>query len=216
MRKSAVAEKARQTRILERLEALFPDAKTELEYRNPFELLIAVILSAQCTDKQVNKVTPGLFEKFPSPEAFAVLSSEELEPHIRSIGLFKSKARHIVAACRMLVEAHGSQVPARHEDLVKLPGVGRKTANVVVSTAFDTPAIAVDTHVFRVSNRLRLATGKTPEQVEQGLMKLIPPQKWGKAHHWLILHGRYTCTARAPQCQHCGLAEWCPSAGNGV
>lgn len=195
--------------ILEILERLYPNPRTELIHRNPFELLIATILSAQSTDEMVNRVTPALFERCPTPEAFLELSVEDLESMIRTIGLYRSKARNILATCRRLVEEHDGQVPRSREALMELPGVGRKTANVVVSNAFGQPAIAVDTHVFRVANRIGLASGKTPDQVEQQLMERIPESRWTDAHHWLILHGRRVCHARRPRCEACPLQRLC-------
>ncbi|MDI3328684.1 MAG: endonuclease III [Alicyclobacillaceae bacterium] len=196
-------------RILDVLEQTYPDAKCALRHRNPFELLIATMLSAQCTDERVNMVTGPLFDAFPAPEDFARLAPEELEPYIQSCGLFKTKARNIVAACRRLVEEHGGEVPADREALEALPGVGRKTANVVLSNAFGVPAIAVDTHVFRVANRIGLAEAKTPEETERQLMERIPKNKWSSAHHWLIHHGRQICSARSPGCDRCSVAPYC-------
>jgi len=199
--------------VLDRLAAERPDPRPELDFTTNFQLLVAVILSAQCTDKRVNEVTAQVFPRFGTPEAFAAIEAEELEPLVRPCGLGPSKARNIVATARILVEQYGGEVPASHEALIKLPGVGRKTANVVVSTAFDIPAIAVDTHVFRLSHRLGWSSGKTPDLVEADLQKLIPMEKWSKAHHWLILHGRYTCVARKPKCESCQLQDICPRLG---
>ncbi|MBX6395475.1 MAG: endonuclease III [Alicyclobacillaceae bacterium] len=196
-------------KILDVLEQTYPDAKCALNHRNPFELLIATMLSAQCTDERVNMVTGPLFAQFPTPEDFARLTPEELEPYIQSCGLFKTKARNIVAACRILVELHGGRVPEDREALQALPGVGRKTANVVLSNAFGVPAIAVDTHVFRVANRIGLAEAATPEETERQLMKRIPKKKWSAAHHWLIHHGRQICSARSPGCDRCPVAPYC-------
>jgi len=195
--------------LLEIFERLEPHPRTELVHRNPFELLIATILSAQSTDEMVNRVTPALFERCPTPEAFLELSVEELEAMIRTIGLYRSKARNILATCRRLVEDHDGQVPRSREALMELPGVGRKTANVVVSNAFGQPAIAVDTHVFRVANRIGLACGRTPDQVEAQLMARIPESRWTDAHHWLILHGRRVCHARRPRCGECPVRHLC-------
>lgn len=190
---------------------VYKDVKPALIFKNPFELLIAVILSAQCTDKRVNVTTARLFAKAPTPEAIIDMGIEALENEIRDCGLFHNKAKNIMATCRTLVEEFSGEVPSDYDTLLKLPGVGRKTANVVTSIAFNRPAIAVDTHVFRVANRLKLAVGDTPLQVEQGLMKAIPKDKWSAAHHWLIWHGRKLCRARNPLCGECPLNEICPS-----
>lgn len=198
-------------RQIEILEQIYAGAKPELIYSNPFELLIAVILSAQCTDKRVNITTSRLFAKAPDAQSIVDMGVEALEREIRDCGLFRSKAKNIMATCRTLVEEFDGKVPEDFDTLLKLPGVGRKTANVVSSVAFNRPAIAVDTHVFRISNRLKLATGETPMEVEQGLMKAIPKEKWSDAHHWLIWHGRKICKARKPLCLECPLAEVCPS-----
>ena len=194
------------------LEETYRGVKPALKFRNPFELLIAVILSAQCTDVRVNVVTERLFAKAPTPEAIVALGLGQLEQEIKDCGLFRNKAKNILAACQMLLQKYGGQVPEDFEALQELPGVGRKTANVVMSVAFDYPAIAVDTHVFRVSNRLKLAVGTTPLEVEKGLQKVIPKEKWSAAHHWLIWHGRKLCRARNPLCADCPLLEACPSA----
>lgn len=194
------------------LEETYRGAKPELVFSNAFELLIAVILSAQCTDKRVNVTTARLFQKAATPEAILSLGLPQLEEEIRDCGLFRNKAKNILAACRMLCEQYGGEVPADFEALQSLPGVGRKTANVVMSVAFHQPAIAVDTHVFRIANRLKLATGTTPLEVEHGLQKAIPREKWSAAHHWLIWHGRKICKARKPLCAECPLAPVCPSA----
>ena len=198
-------------RQIEILEQIYAGAKPELIYSNPFELLIAVILSAQCTDKRVNITTARLFAKAPDAQSIVDMGVEALEREIRDCGLFRSKAKNIMATCRTLVEEFDGKVPEDFDTLLKLPGVGRKTANVVSSVAFNRPAIAVDTHVFRISNRLKLATGETPMEVEQGLMKAIPKEKWSDAHHWLIWHGRKICKARKPLCAECPLAAVCPS-----
>ncbi|MEO1766081.1 endonuclease III [Thiobacter aerophilum] len=195
--------------IFERLRAFNPHPATELEYRTPFELLIAVILSAQATDRSVNLATRKLFAKANTPEGILALGEEGLIPYIRSIGLYPSKAKHIIATCRILVEHYGGQVPATREALEKLPGVGRKTANVVLNTAFGQPTIAVDTHIFRVANRTGLAPGKTPLEVERKLLKFVPDEFKHDAHHWLILHGRYVCTARKPKCPECLIFDLC-------
>ena len=194
------------------LEDTYKDTKSALNFNNPFELLIAVILSAQCTDKRVNVTTARLFAKANTPEAILNMGVENLENEIRDCGLFRNKAKNIIATCHKLCSDYNGQVPSDFDELLKLPGVGRKTANVVSSIAFNRPAIAVDTHVFRVSNRLRLAEGNTPNEVEKGLQKAIPMEKWSDAHHWLIWHGRKICRARKPLCGECPLKELCPSA----
>jgi endonuclease-3 len=200
---------AKRRAIFERLREANPEPRTELIYRSPFELLIAVILSAQATDKSVNKATAGLFRVANTPAAVLALGIDGLSPFIKSIGLYNSKARNIIAACRLLVERHGGVVPASREELESLPGVGRKTANVILNTAFEESTIAVDTHIFRVANRTRLAPGKTVRVVEEKLMKFIPIEFRRNAHHWLILHGRYTCKARKPDCPACIIADLC-------
>lgn len=193
------------------LEETYFDVRPALIFHNPFELLIAVILSAQCTDKRVNVVTERLFAKAPDASAIVKMGQADLENEIRDCGLFRNKAKSILATCQILTSKFDGQVPDDFDELQKLPGVGRKTANVVTSIAFDRPAIAVDTHVFRVANRLKLATGETPLEVEQGLQKAIPKEKWSQAHHWLIWHGRKLCKARKPLCSECPLNELCPS-----
>ena len=205
-----VTKKIREKQ-LEILEETYRGAKPELHFRNPFELLIAVILSAQCTDKRVNITTARLFKKAATPAAIVALGISGLEEEIKDCGLFRNKAKNIMATCRTLVEEFGGEVPSDYDTLLKLPGVGRKTANVVTSVAFGRPAIAVDTHVFRVANRLKLAAGETPLAVEKGLMKAIPREKWSAAHHWLIYHGRRVCKANRPLCSECPLADVCPS-----
>ena len=200
--------KEEQIRILGEV---YKDTKPALIFRNPFELLIAVILSAQCTDKRVNVTTARLFQKAADPAAILAMGLPALEEEIRDCGLFRNKAKNIMATCQILCEQYGGEVPADFVKLQELPGVGRKTANVVMSVGFGAPAIAVDTHVFRVSNRLKLAVGDTPLAVEQGLMKAIPKDKWSAAHHWLIWHGRNVCKARKPLCSACPLADVCPS-----
>ena len=203
--------KAAQVEMLfARLKAANPQPVSDLHYRNPFELLVAVVLSAQATDASVNKATPALFAAAPTPEAMAGLSEDEVAGHIRTIGLYRTKARNVVALSRALVQQHAGQVPGSREALEALPGVGRKTANVVLNVAFGQPTLAVDTHVLRVSNRLGLARGSTPLQVETRLMKVVPPQYAHDAHHWLILHGRYVCKARRPECWRCALDDLCP------
>ena len=199
----------KRTAIYSRLRELNPQPTTELDYRTPFELLIAVILSAQATDVGVNKATTKLYKVASTPEAILDLGIDGLKSYIRTIGLFNSKADNIIKTCRILVEEYGSQVPQTREELERLPGVGRKTANVILNTAFGEPTIAVDTHIFRVANRTGLAKGKTPLEVEKRLVKLTPDEFMKDAHHWLILHGRYTCKARRPECWHCPIVEWC-------
>lgn len=186
-----------------------PIAETELNYSNPFELIVAVILSAQCTDKRINQVTPKLFKDYPNAEALASANSDTIFNYIRSVSYPNNKAKHLVNMANMLLKDFNGVIPSEIEQLVKLPGVGRKTANVVASVIYDKPAMAVDTHVFRVSNRLGLTKAKTPLQSEQQLIKYIPEQYVATAHHWLILHGRYTCLARTPKCEECKLIEWC-------
>ncbi|UZD43542.1 endonuclease III [Selenomonas sputigena] len=205
-----VTKKIREKQ-LEILEETYRGAKPELHFSNPFELLIAVILSAQCTDKRVNITTARLFKKAATPAAIVALGISGLEEEIKDCGLFRNKAKNIMATCRTLVEEFGGEVPSDYDTLLKLPGVGRKTANVVTSVAFGRPAIAVDTHVFRIANRLKLAVGETPLAVEKGLMKAIPREKWSAAHHWLIYHGRRVCKANRPLCGECPLADVCPS-----
>ena len=196
--------------ILNELARLYPDAKPALEYGSPYELLVAVILSAQCTDERVNKVTKVLFKEHNTPETMLSLSQEELEKYIFSCGFYHNKAAHILSASRDILERFGGEVPATREELETLAGVGRKTANVVYAVAFGGNAIAVDTHVFRVANRLGLAVGKTPLEVEKGLMKAIPEEDWSKAHHWLIWHGRKVCHSQRPDCPACTLRKYCP------
>lgn len=186
-----------------------PIAETELQYSNPFELIVAVILSAQCTDKRINQVTPKLFRDYPTAEALASASSDTIFNYIRSVSYPNNKAKHLVNMANMLLKDFNGVIPSDIDQLVKLPGVGRKTANVVASVIYDKPAMAVDTHVFRVSNRIGLTKAKTPLQSEQQLIKHIPEQYVATAHHWLILHGRYTCLARTPKCDECKLTEWC-------
>ncbi len=196
--------------ILDWFERNMPDAATELNYSNPYELLVAVILSAQCTDKRVNLVTPALFKMYPDVVALSKATFEEIEPFIRSVTFANNKTRHLIGMAKMLLEKFEGEVPDTIEDLVELPGVGRKTANVIVSVVFKKPGMAVDTHVFRVSNRLGLTKdSKTPLQTEIQLVSYIPQEKLAIAHHWLILHGRYTCVARNPKCAECQLTQWC-------
>ena len=198
-------------RELAGLEAAYPDAVTALDYRSPFTLLIAVILSAQCTDARVNLTTPQLFAAYPTPQALGNADQADVEKIIKSCGFFRTKAKNIIAASRALVELHGGDVPDDREALEALPGVGRKTANVVLSVAFSEAAFAVDTHVFRVAHRLGLTLGKTPRQVEDDVVELVPPEKLRHAHHWLILHGRAICKAPVPKCGVCPVATLCPS-----
>ncbi len=186
-----------------------PAPATELNYEAPFELLVSVILSAQATDISVNKATDRLYPVARTPEAILALGVDGLKPYIRTIGLFNSKADNIIRTCRILIERHNSEVPRTRKELEALPGVGRKTANVVLNTAFGEPTIAVDTHIFRVSNRTRIAQGKTPLEVEKRLLRLTPDEFKKDAHHWLILHGRYICKARKPLCGECPIVEWC-------
>ena len=194
------------------LEETYRGAIPELKFDSVFELLVAVILSAQCTDKRVNQVTQILFPIANTPEKILQLGQSRLEEIIKPCGYFRAKAKHIVASAQILIDEYGGEVPSEFDELIKLPGVGRKTANVVTSVAFKTPAIAVDTHVFRLANRLKLAEGKTPLEVEVGLQKIIPREKWADAHHWLIWHGREICKARNPKCNDCPLLKVCPSA----
>ncbi len=195
--------------IFERLRAADPSPTSELNYSSPFQLLVAVILSAQATDKGVKKDTTRLFPVAGTPEAILQLGEEELKRYIKTIGLFNSKAANIIKACRILVERHGGRVPEERKVLETLPGVGRKTANVVLNTAFGHPTMAVDTHIFRVANRTRIAPGKTPLEVEQRLLRLVPREFHQDAHHWLILHGRYVCVARKPKCEECRIVDLC-------
>lgn len=197
--------------LIQFFEETMPVAETELHYRNPYELLVAVILSAQCTDKRVNQITPALFEAFPDPETLAAQSPETVFEYIRSVSYPNNKAKHLVGMAKMLVADYHSEVPADLDDLVRLPGVGRKTANVIQAVIFEKAAMAVDTHVFRVSHRIGLVPDRctTPLSVEKQLVKYFPDELIPKAHHWLILHGRYTCTARNPKCDACGLKTYC-------
>ncbi|CAM4041483.1 Endonuclease III [Pseudomonas reidholzensis] len=200
---------AKRLEIFRRLHEDNPEPKTELAYSTPFELLIAVVLSAQATDVGVNKATARLYPVANTPEAIYALGVEGLSAYIRTIGLFNSKAKNVIETCRLLIELHGSEVPQTREALEALPGVGRKTANVVLNTAFRQPAMAVDTHIFRVSNRTGIAPGKTVLEVEKKLMKFVPKDFLLDAHHWLILHGRYVCQARKPRCGSCRIEDLC-------
>ena len=201
--------RTRRTEIFRRLRAANPHPTTELEYCTPFELLVAVILSAQATDQSVNRATRELFRRAPDPVAMLDLGEAGLRRCIRSIGLFNTKAKNIIAACRTLCDEHGGEVPRTRQELEALPGVGRKTANVVLNTAFGEPTIAVDTHIFRVSNRTRIASGKNVREVEEALLRRVPAEFRRDAHHWLILHGRYVCTARRPRCGVCIIEDLC-------
>jgi endonuclease-3 len=201
------AEKRRA--IFERLRAANPHPTTELEYATPFELLVSVVLSAQATDKSVNLATRKLFATANTPAAIAALGEDGLIPYIQTIGLFRTKAKNLQKLCHILLDEHGGMVPNTREALEKLPGVGRKTANVVLNTAFGEPTIAVDTHIFRVANRTGLATGRNVDEVERKLERFVPEEFRKDAHHWLILHGRYVCKARKPECWRCAIATWC-------
>ena len=207
-------KKSRYSKILAWFEENRPMPATELHYDSPFHLLIAVILSAQCTDRRVNQVVPPLFERFPEPADLASAREEEVFQYVKSVSYPNSKASHLVAMARKLVDDFGSEVPSDIDSLMSLPGVGRKTANVIASIVYDKPVIAVDTHVFRVSRRLGLSDGKTVEAVEKELEANIPEHQRARAHHWLILHGRYTCTARNPRCVECPIREWCREYGD--
>lgn len=202
-------DRAKAAQVLSILEELYPEARAELHFSNPFETLVATILSAQCTDKRVNKVTEKLFPAFPDAFALAKLEPEELEPWIRECGLYHSKARNIVNACRALVAQYDGQVPATRKELMALPGVGQKTAGVVLLAAFGDDQIPVDTHVFRVSRRIGLSDGTTPEKVEAQLKEILPRETWSHAHHLLIWHGRRCCHARKPECERCPLEGTC-------
>ena len=202
--------------MLQRLETTYQGATTGLLFNSSFELLVAVILSAQCTDNRVNIITRRLFPQWDSPKKMLELGVEQLESLIHDCGLYRAKAKNLLGTCKMLIDDYNEKVPGTMEELMRLPGVGRKTANVMLSHEFGIPAIAVDTHVFRVSNRTGLATGKIPENVEQNLMKLIPRPKWSAAHHWLIWHGRKVCRARNPLCGECCIRDLCPSSSSPV
>lgn len=211
--------KERYRRVLEIFESTMPVAETELHYDNPFQLLVAVILSAQCTDKRVNMVTPALFGAFPTAEDMAAATAEEIFPYVKSVSYPNNKSRSLAGMARMLVERYGGEVPGDIDSLMALPGVGRKTANVILAVVYNRAAMAVDTHVFRVSERIGLTTGsKTPLSTEKALMRHIPEELVPKAHHWLILHGRYVCKARRPECLECALTSVCRyyNAGHGA
>jgi endonuclease-3 len=200
---------AKRREIFERFHKASPQPRGELEYRTPFELLVAVILSAQATDKSVNLATRGLYRAAHTPKQMLALGMDGLIAHIKSIGLYRTKAKNILATCALLLERHDGKVPREREALEQLPGVGRKTANVVLNIAFGEPTIAVDTHIFRVANRSGIAPGKNPLEVEHKLLKFVPPQFRLHAHHWLILHGRYVCKARKPECPRCAISDLC-------
>lgn len=204
--------KALRSAQLNVLEKVYGDRNTALHYTTPFELLVAVVLSAQCTDERVNIITSRIFPRLNTPAKMAQLTQAQLEAEIHDCGLYRSKAKHLLETCRILLDEYGGEVPHTFEELVSFPGVGRKTANVLVSVLFGVPAIAVDTHVFRVSNRLGLARATTVDETERQLQRNIPKEKWAQAHHWLIWHGRLVCKARKPLCASCPLAEMCPSA----
>ncbi|MCX7961001.1 MAG: endonuclease III [Burkholderiales bacterium] len=200
---------AKRRELFARLRAANPEPRSELVYRTPFELLVAVVLSAQATDRSVNAATERLFRVANTPQAIVALGEEKLAGYIRSIGLYRTKAKNIVALSRLLLERHGAEVPRTRAELEALPGVGRKTANVVLNVAFGEPTVAVDTHIFRVANRTGLAPGRTPAEVERSLLAATPPEFLRHAHHWLILHGRYVCTARRPKCPRCPIRDLC-------
>jgi endonuclease-3 len=203
----------KRTKLFERLRSANPNPTTELAYRTPFELLVSVVLSAQATDKSVNAATEKLYRDASTPQALLDLGEAGLIGYIKTIGLYRSKAKHILETCRLLIERHGGEVPESREALEALPGVGRKTANVILNTAFGHPTIAVDTHIFRVANRTGLAPGKDVRSVEEKLMKVVPAEFRKDAHHWLILHGRYVCKARKPDCPGCGIRDLCTYRG---
>jgi endonuclease III len=215
-RKPAVSVKtayslAERAEIFRRFSVQRPEPRGELEHSNPFTLVVAVALSAQATDAGVNKATRALFKIADTPQKMLDLGEEKVREYIKTIGLYRNKARNVIALSQMLVDEFGGKVPETREELVRLPGVGRKTANVVLSMAFGQATMAVDTHIFRIANRIRLAPGKTPDEVEERLMKVVPKHYLYHAHHWLILHGRYTCKARRPECEHCVIADICKS-----
>ncbi len=209
MRETKTAKAQRTQKILESLAETYPDAVPQLIFSTPFELLVATVLSAQCTDQRVNQVTKELFPVYGTPEKMAAATKEELIPYIKSCGLYQNKSKNLAALARILVKEYGGQVPRDREALMELPGVGRKTANVVISNAFGIPAIAVDTHVFRVANRTGLAEAKDVWNTERQLMQAIPEEQWSVAHHWLIFHGRRVCFARNPKCEICTVSRYC-------
>jgi endonuclease-3 len=211
-RESANAKRLRTQAILAELAKANPSPTTELDYGNPYQLLVAVVLSAQATDKGVNKATKGLFTQVTTPQHMVALGEDALLTHIKTIGLYRAKGKNVIALSQQLISHHNGEVPRNREELERLPGVGRKTANVVLNTVWGEPTMAVDTHVFRVAHRLGLSRGKTPRAVEDDLMALLPPAYAQHAHHWFILHGRYTCTARAPKCASCPVNHLCPCA----
>lgn len=205
-----MTKKEQYSKVIGWFEANAESAETELHYQNPYQLLVAVILSAQCTDKRVNLITPALFEAFPTPEVMAAASHDEIFTYIRSCSYPNNKAKSLAGMARKLVDNFHGEVPSDIDSLITIPGVGRKTANVILAVAFDKPAMPVDTHVFRVANRIGLTrNSKTPLETERELVKHIPSKLLSKAHHWLILHGRYVCVARKPKCESCGIREWC-------
>jgi endonuclease-3 len=207
------ADRAHARRVFRALTKLYPDARCALDHRTPLELLIATILSAQCTDARVNMVTPALFARFRTAKSYATADVRELEEYIQSTGFYRAKAKNIQACCRLLVERHGGRVPGTLEELVSLPGVGRKTANVVLGDAFGVPGVTVDTHVGRLSSRLGLTTHTDPVKVEHDIMRLLPPKDWVMFNHRMITHGRQVCHARKPDCENCALAKLCPKIG---
>lgn len=206
-------QKTEARRIVRKLAQLYPDAHCALHFENPLQLLIATILAAQCTDKRVNEITPALFGRYPDAHAFAMAKQSELEKMVQSTGFFRNKAKNIIACCRQLVELHGGEVPQTMEELVPLPGVGRKTANVILGNCFDVPGIPVDTHVGRLSQRLGLSQHADPVKIERDLMELIPRKQWTLFAHRMIDHGRQVCHSRKPQCESCALAAFCPRHG---
>ncbi len=212
VKKPRVSKKQRENRelMLKALATAYAGIDSALEFGSVFQLLIAVMLSAQTNDNQVNKITQVLFVDHGTPETLGQLSIEEIEGYIKTCGLYKNKAKNVAATCKMILEDYGGQVPKTREELVKLPGVGRKTANVVLSVGYKLPALAVDTHVFRVAHRMGFSQGKTPDQVEEDLCNIIPKEDWAKAHHWLIWHGRKACHARKPDCENCPVTAYCP------
>lgn len=210
IKKTEAAEQKRIEVVLSKLEEMYPKATSALNYKNPFQLLVATILAAQCTDKRVNKITEKLFKKYPDPKAFAEADQKELEEDIKECGLFRNKSKNIIGTSKLLVENNNSEVPSNFDELIKLPGIGRKTANVILANAFQIPAFAVDTHVFRLSRRLGFSDKENVLGVEKDLMEKIPRELWIKAHHWLIYHGRNLCKARNPLCEKCPLTDVCP------
>jgi len=213
MRETIPSRKKRVQAIIRKLRKVYPDSRCALVFSSPWELLVATILSAQCTDKLVNQVTPALFRRYPDVDAFAAARAEDLEVMIRRTGFFRNKARNILGAARMIVDRFGGEVPSRMEDLVTVPGAGRKTANVVLGNAFGIPGLPVDTHMIRINRLLGLTRHQDPVKIEQDLMKLVPRQSWTSYSHGIISHGRARCVARRPDCQHCEIRSWCPSAG---